>query len=40
MRLHRAKIATDFFPSDRMAEVEELNRDFVSQFDETGKEIN
>jgi len=29
MRLRKAKIATDFFPSDLMAQIEELNRDFI-----------
>ncbi|MGA8221161.1 MAG: deaminase [Candidatus Acidiferrales bacterium] len=29
MRLRKANIATDFFPSDLMAQIEELNRDFI-----------
>ena len=29
MRLRQANIATDFFPSDLMARVEEINRDFI-----------
>lgn len=35
-KLRSANIITDFFPHDLMAEVEELNREFTRQFEQTG----
>jgi hypothetical protein len=40
MNLRKAKIATDFFPEDLMAEVEELNRDFMKDRESRARRSN